>query len=65
MQYISTMVSTLSQTTPVGTVKKQKKETIRNIGLNMGRGELGQLVLAKTCEAKGYRNQIAEANDEV
>ena len=36
MQYISTMVSTLSQTTPVGTVKKQKKETISNIDLNMG-----------------------------
>ena len=35
MQYISTMVSTLSQTTPVGPVKKQKKETINNIGLNM------------------------------
>ena len=65
MQYISTMVSTLSQTTPVGTVKKQKKETIRNIGLNMGGGNLGPSVLAKTCEAKDCRNQIAEANDEV
>ena len=65
MQYMSTMVSTLSQTTPVGTVKKQKKETISNIGLNMGRGNLDQLVLAKTCEAKDYRNQIAEANDAI
>ena len=45
--------------------KKAKKETIRNIGLNMGRGELGQLVLAKTCEAKDCRTQIAEANDAV
>ena len=45
--------------------KKKKKETIRNIGLNMGRGKLGQLVLAKTCEAKDYRTQIAEANDAV
>ena len=31
----------------------------------MGRGELGQLVLAKTCEAKDCRTQIAEANDAV
>ena len=31
----------------------------------MGRGKLGQLVLAKTCEAKDCRAQIAEANDEV
>ena len=31
----------------------------------MGRGKLGQLVLAKTCEAKDYRTQIAEANDAV
>ena len=65
MQYISTIVSTLSQTTPVGTVKKQKKETIRNIGLNMGRGNLDPSVLAKTGEAKGYRNLIAEVNDAV
>ena len=65
MQYLSTMISTLSQTAPVETVKKQKKETISNIDLNMGRGELGQLVLAKTCEAKDCRTQIAEANDAV
>ena len=65
MQYISAMISTLSQTAPVGTVKKQKKETIRNIGLNMGRGKLGQLVLAKTCKAKDCRNLIAEVNDAV
>ena len=45
--------------------KKAKKKTISNIGLNMGRDNLGQLVLAKTCEAKDYRNQIAEANDAV
>ena len=64
MQYISTMVSTLSQTTPVGTVKKQKKETISNIDLNMG-GNLGPSVLAKTCEAKDCRNLITKANDEV
>ena len=53
MQYISTMISTLSQTTPVGTVKKQKKETIRNIGLNMGRGELSPSVLTEPLRSEG------------
>gem|GEM_PF-3466104 len=31
----------------------------------MGRGNLDPSVLAKTGEAKGYRNQIAEVNDAV
>ena len=65
MQYTPALVSKLSLTTPVGTVKKQKKETFGNIELNMRRGNLGPLVLAKICEAKDCRNQIAEANDAV
>ena len=39
MQYISTMVSTLSQTTPVGTVKKQKKRDYPQYRPEYGAGQ--------------------------
>ena len=59
------MVSTLSQTTPVGTVKKQKKRDYQQYRTEYGAGKLGQLVITKTCKAKDCRTQIAEANDAV
>ena len=47
MQYISTMVSTLSQTTPVGTVKKQKKRDYQQYRPEYGAGRARPV---STCE---------------